>query len=175
MAIVVDFFRNRSPFRRRSCELPPDLAPCNYGMCRPNEAFTNIPKHGREASWTRAPTPTPPVVISSYSTPVQVPIIAIPKPRRQQQQLSQKKPKITLVELFQSQGCSSCPPANANVIELANNYPSILLLTYQVTYWDEIGWPDTFAHKASDKRQAAYAQAAGRSSVFTPQVHISRS
>ncbi|KAF3933159.1 hypothetical protein ABW19_dt0206801 [Dactylella cylindrospora] len=83
-----------------------------------------------------------------------------------------KTPRITLVELFQSQGCSSCPPANANVIELANNYPSILLLTYEVTYWDYLGWKDTFGNKGFDKRQRDYAERFGNQSVFTPQVVV---
>ena len=50
----------------------------------------------------------------------------------------------TVVELFQSQGCSSCPPANANVMALADR-PDVLALSFQVTYWDQLGWKDTFA------------------------------
>ena len=53
---------------------------------------------------------------------------------------------LTVVELFQSQGCNSCPPANANVIPLADE-PDKLVLTYEVTYWDYLGWPDTFGNK----------------------------
>ena len=49
----------------------------------------------------------------------------------------------TVVELFQSQGCSSCPPANANVMAIADR-PDILALSWQVTYWDHLGWKDTF-------------------------------
>ena len=49
-----------------------------------------------------------------------------------------------VIELFQSQGCSSCPPANANVLALAER-PDVLALSFQVTYWDQLGWKDTFA------------------------------
>ena len=50
----------------------------------------------------------------------------------------------TVIELFQSQGCSSCPPANANVNALAAR-PDILALSFAVTYWDGLGWKDVFA------------------------------
>ena len=75
----------------------------------------------------------------------------------------------TVIELFQSQGCSSCPPANANVIRLAQD-PKYLLLTYEVTYWDRLGWKDTLGSSESDNRQWEYANALGHKSVFTPQV-----
>lgn len=75
----------------------------------------------------------------------------------------------TVIELFQSQGCSSCPPANDNVIPLAND-PDKLVLTYEVTYWDYLGWPDTFGNKAWDERQRDYSAAFKSRSVYTPQV-----
>lgn len=77
----------------------------------------------------------------------------------------------TVVELFQSQGCSSCPPANANVMALADR-PEILALSFQVTYWDQLGWKDTFAQPAFTARQWRYARDFGHASVFTPQVVI---
>lgn len=49
-----------------------------------------------------------------------------------------------VVEIFQSQGCSSCPPANANVLAVADR-PDVLALSFGVTYWDRLGWKDTFA------------------------------
>ena len=52
-----------------------------------------------------------------------------------------------VVELFQSQGCSSCPPANANVMAIADR-PDVLALSWQVTYWDQLGWKDTFGSPA---------------------------
>lgn len=77
----------------------------------------------------------------------------------------------TVVELFESQGCSSCPPANANVNAIADR-PDILALNFAVTYWDQLGWKDTFAQPAFTARQWDYAHAAGRGQVATPQVII---
>jgi hypothetical protein len=76
-----------------------------------------------------------------------------------------------VVELFQSQGCSSCPPAIANVNAIADR-PDILALTFAVTYWDRLGWKDTFATPEQTKRQWDYANAAKRGQVFTPQVIV---
>jgi hypothetical protein len=58
-----------------------------------------------------------------------------------------------VVELFQSQGCSSCPPANANVLALAARRSDVLALSWQVTYWDDLGWKDTFSKPAFTARQ----------------------
>ncbi len=77
----------------------------------------------------------------------------------------------TVVELFQSQGCSSCPPADANVQALAAR-PDLLTLSFGVTYWDSLGWKDTFASPAYTARQWDYAHAFGRREVFTPQVVV---
>lgn len=76
---------------------------------------------------------------------------------------------LTVVELFQSQGCSSCPPANANVNAIAGR-PDILALSFGVTYWDDLGWKDTFASKQFTDRQWDYAHGLGNSNVATPQV-----
>lgn len=77
----------------------------------------------------------------------------------------------TVVELYQSQGCSSCPPAIANVNALAAR-PDVLALTFAVTYWDQLGWPDTFAKPAFTARQWDYAHAGGRAEVATPQTIV---
>ena len=77
----------------------------------------------------------------------------------------------TVVELFQSQGCSSCPPANANVMALADR-PDLLTLSWQVTYWDSLGWKDTFDDPAFTRRQYDYAAGFGRTNVFTPEVVV---
>lgn len=76
-----------------------------------------------------------------------------------------------VVELFQSQGCSSCPPANANVNALADR-PDVLALSFAVTYWDQLGWQDTFGSPRWTARQWEYARAAGRGQVATPQVIV---
>ncbi len=80
-------------------------------------------------------------------------------------------PPFTVVELFTSQGCSSCPPANANVAKLSNR-PDILALSFGVTYWDSLGWKDTFASKAYTDRQWDYARGLRHDNVATPQVVI---
>ena len=77
---------------------------------------------------------------------------------------------LTVLELFQSQGCSSCPPANDNVLGLIDSNQDILVLTYDVTYWDRLGWKDTFGDKNWDGRQWEYARALGKGNVYTPQV-----
>ena len=78
----------------------------------------------------------------------------------------------TVVELFQSQGCSSCPPANAAVMALTKNRPDLLMLSWEVTYWDDLGWKDIFGSPAFTARQHDYAAAWGRSDVFTPEVVV---
>jgi len=76
-----------------------------------------------------------------------------------------------VVELFQAQGCSSCPPANANLMAIAER-PDVLALAFQVTYWDDLGWKDTFARPQFTARQWDYARAWRRPNVFTPQVVV---
>lgn len=77
----------------------------------------------------------------------------------------------TVVELYQSQGCSSCPPADVVVNALANR-PDVLALSFAVTYWDRLGWKDTFGHPAYTKRQTDYAAANRQFSISTPEVII---
>ena len=76
-----------------------------------------------------------------------------------------------VVELYQSQGCSSCPPAIANINVIAGR-PDVLALTFAVTYWDQLGWADTFAKPAFTARQWDYARAGGRGQVATPQTIV---
>jgi hypothetical protein len=77
----------------------------------------------------------------------------------------------TVVELFQSQGCSSCPPAEANVGAISDR-PDVLAFAFEVDYWDRLGWKDTFSRPAWTARQYAYARAMGRDGVYTPQVVV---
>ncbi|MFU8864220.1 MAG: DUF1223 domain-containing protein [Rhodobacterales bacterium] len=79
--------------------------------------------------------------------------------------------KPVLVELFTSQGCSSCPPADAFLHALSAR-DDVIALALHVDYWDYIGWKDSFAQPAFTKRQKAYAKAGGRRSVYTPQMII---
>ncbi len=76
-----------------------------------------------------------------------------------------------VVELFTSQGCSSCPPADALLGELAEK-PGIVALSYSVDYWDYLGWRDTLASPANSERQRNYARARGDGRVYTPQVVV---
>ena len=76
-----------------------------------------------------------------------------------------------VVELFTSQGCSSCPPADALMHKLAKR-DDVLALSLHVDYWDYIGWKDKFGKPAHTARQKAYAHSAGRSSIYTPQMII---
>src|ERR1700744_5436214 len=79
-------------------------------------------------------------------------------------------PKAVL-ELFTSQGCSSCPPADALPPTLAQR-PDVIALAYHVDYWDYIGWTDTFGAKANTDRQKAYATAWNEASIYTPELVV---
>ncbi len=76
-----------------------------------------------------------------------------------------------VVELFTSQGCSSCPPADAYLGELAAR-SDVLPLALHVNYWDYLGWKDSFGSSAYTTRQRAYAAAGARRTVFTPEVLV---
>ena len=76
-----------------------------------------------------------------------------------------------VVELFTSQGCSSCPPADKFLHKLAA-HEDVIALALHVDYWDYIGWTDSFADPAYTKRQRAYAKTAGERVVYTPQMII---
>jgi hypothetical protein len=81
------------------------------------------------------------------------------------------EPRRAVVELFTSQGCSSCPPADAYVGELAQR-PDVLALSFHVDYWDDLGWRDRFDSPEATARQRRYADAMNLPSVYTPQVVI---
>ncbi|WP_170599467.1 DUF1223 domain-containing protein [Ruegeria arenilitoris] len=76
-----------------------------------------------------------------------------------------------VVELFTSQGCSSCPPADAIMHDLAKR-DDVIGLALHVDYWDYIGWKDEYADPAHTDRQRAYARRGGRSMIYTPQMVI---
>lgn len=78
---------------------------------------------------------------------------------------------VVVVELFTSQGCSSCPPADEFVAMLASD-PRILPLALHVDYWDYIGWADRFAQPIFTDRQRDYAKAVGSRTIYTPQLII---
>jgi hypothetical protein len=76
-----------------------------------------------------------------------------------------------LVELFTSQGCSSCPPADAYLGDLAQR-PSVLALAFHVDYWNGSGWTDPYASRAATQRQRAYARELAVRYVYTPQMVV---
>lgn len=76
-----------------------------------------------------------------------------------------------VVELYTSQGCSSCPPADAMLSELSSR-DDVILIALHVDYWDYIGWKDEFGHPDYAKRQRAYASRAGRRSIYTPEMIV---
>jgi len=77
----------------------------------------------------------------------------------------------TVIELYTSQGCSSCPPADAMLAELATR-DDVIPLALHVDYWDYIGWKDDLADPAFTNRQQAFAAAAGSRTIYTPQMVI---
>jgi hypothetical protein len=76
-----------------------------------------------------------------------------------------------VLELFTSQGCSSCPPADALLAELGKR-PGLIALSYSVDYWNYLGWHDTLSSPANSERQREYARARGDGSVYTPQMVV---
>ncbi len=78
---------------------------------------------------------------------------------------------LVVVELFTSQGCSSCPPADEMMRELATR-EGILPLSLHVDYWDYIGWRDHFAQPQFTIRQKSYAHAIGKRTIYTPQIIV---
>lgn len=76
-----------------------------------------------------------------------------------------------LLELFTSQSCSSCPPAEAVLAGLAER-PDVLPLAMHVTYWDRLGWKDRFSLREATERQRRYAAGFGADSVYTPQLVV---
>jgi hypothetical protein len=76
-----------------------------------------------------------------------------------------------VVELFTSQGCSSCPPANAYLNELAHERADVLPLAFHVTYWDRLGWKDPFSLEAATERQDVYGHRFGDGS-YTPEIVV---
>jgi hypothetical protein len=85
-------------------------------------------------------------------------------------------PGFAVVELFTSEGCSSCPPADDLLRELAAEARAaekpVYLLSFHVDYWNDLGWPDPFSAAAFTERQRAYARLSGASGVYTPQMII---
>ena len=76
-----------------------------------------------------------------------------------------------VVELFTSQGCNSCPPADVVLGDLTGR-PDVITLSYHVNYWDYLGWKDTFATPETTQRQRDYAKFLNERTIYTPQIVI---
>ncbi|MCR2832435.1 DUF1223 domain-containing protein [Parerythrobacter lacustris] len=93
-------------------------------------------------------------------------------PRATSLKLASSSASPVLVELFTSQGCSSCPPADALAEKLAQD-PSLVVVTRPVTYWDRLGWKDTLAREANTQLQRSYSsRGIPGAGVYTPQIVI---
>jgi hypothetical protein len=97
-------------------------------------------------------------------------LVLVPSAQSVAQSGAAQRPVV--VELFTSEGCSSCPPADAFLTELAQNRPDLLPLAFHITYWNGLGWRDPFALQTATERQRAYAKLLGRDSVFTPELVV---
>src|SRR5436190_18609544 len=85
------------------------------------------------------------------------------------------EPALVVAELFTSQGCSSCPPADALWQRLGDESPlgaRIVPLAFHVDYWNSLGWKDPFSSAAWSSRQSDYARAFGSGRIYTPQAVI---
>lgn len=114
---------------------------------------------------------TPPPAAIAILTALAAALLA-PGGKAQQADVATHRQPV-LVELFTSQGCSSCPPADRLAARLARD-PALVVISRPVTYWDRLGWKDTLAREANTDLQRAYAtrKLAGRNGVYTPQVVV---
>ncbi len=98
-------------------------------------------------------------------------VVAAALPARAGEALGTAERPATVVELFTSQGCANCPPADA-LLRRMSTEPGVVALSYAVDYWDYLGWKDTAARPEFTRRQRAYAETRGDRSIYTPQVVI---
>jgi hypothetical protein len=85
--------------------------------------------------------------------------------------MGQTAAPVSVIELFTSQGCSSCPPAD-RLLQVLSQRPDIIALSFPVAYWDYLGWKDTLASPENAERQRGYAAAQGDGQVYTPEIVV---
>jgi hypothetical protein len=108
------------------------------------------------------------VVVAACRAPGSSPV---PEARADEPLPVAAKDGVAVVELFTSEGCSSCPPADAVLARLAGR-PGVFALSFHVDYWDDLGWPDRFASAENTARQRAYARSMAARGLYTPQLVV---
>ena len=104
-----------------------------------------------------------------------VSIFSCTKAQKQTEMLVYKGNSLALVELFTSQGCSSCPPADellANLIKENNDNQQVIAISFHVDYWDRLGWKDPFSQRLFTQRQRNYVDKLDLRSAYTPQMVV---
>ena len=102
-------------------------------------------------------------------------IISCTKAQKQTEMSVNKGNSVALVELFTSQGCSSCPPADellANLIKEYNDNQQVIAISFHVDYWDRLGWKDPFSQRVFTQRQRNYVDKLDLRSAYTPQMVV---
>lgn len=148
--------------------LPPNLAQAQSQPLWPIEDSGG----GGFAQPFAGPATTPGSRLPGLETPATLPAQPLTPPAPVLTPLAVETPPAPIVvEMFTSEGCSTCPPANDYLRELSRRR-NLLPLSFHVDYWDYIGWVDRFGDPASAERQRAYAAARGKTMIYTPQMII---
>jgi hypothetical protein len=108
------------------------------------------------------------IAVAACRTPGSSPV---PEARADEPLPGASRGDVAVVELFTSEGCSSCPPADAVLARLAG-HPGVFALSFHVDYWDDLGWPDRFASAENTARQRAYARSLASRGLYTPELVV---
>ena len=144
----------------------PLMTPAQPEVMQPQIAVPTAPIVGAQPGMQAVA----PGTLPTMNQPAAPITVAAPSPQRELIR-PETESRPVVIELFTSQGCSSCPPADSYLGQLARR-KDVLPLSYHVDYWDYIGWKDQFADPAYVGRQRAYAMTLGHHMVYTPQVVV---